>query len=398
VSIRKRGQNYWELCIPDGIDPTTGKQVRSWYGFRGTQREAEKEHTRLERERDLGIHVMPSKVKLTDFMERWLTDHARLHVSARTLQGYRDMVRLHITPRLGTLPLGKVRPVHLQAFYSDRLDNGRVKLKKAKEGEPPPKTSLAPQTVLHLHRLLHEALGTAVKWGLLAVNPADAVTPPKVRRNEPTILTEEQTVKLLEATVGTRLHMPVLLAVATGLRRGELLALRWSDIDLKAGTLTVNRTLSEIKEIGLQFKEPKSRTSRRVVALPAFAVAALKDHAKAQKEYRLSLGAGYKDQGLVLPATDGQPWAPNLLTGAFGSLVRRLDVPTIRLHDLRHGHITQLLLRGVPLKVVSARAGHAGIAITGDLYGHLLPGADEQAAAKMDDVYTWKPAAAKGKS
>jgi integrase len=259
--------------------------------------------------------------------------------------------------------------------------------------------------VLHFHRVLHEAFACAVKWGLLAVNPADAVTPPKVRRKEPAVLTEEETSQLLEAAAGTRLHLPILLAVASGLRRGELLALRWSDIDLEACCLTVRRTLSETqiekadpgegqpkREGKLAFKEPKSKTSRRSVALPAFAVEALKAHAKKQKEHRLSVGPAYQDQGLVFPADDGRPWAPNLLTSQFGNLVRKLDLPTVRFHDLRHGHITQLLLRGVPLKVVSARAGHSGIAITADLYGHLLPGADEQAAAKLDGVYSFSAA------
>lgn len=399
MSLRKRGHNYWELCISEGVDPSTGKKLRTYHNFHGTQREAEREHTRLQRARDMGIHVKPSSLKLSEYLDRWINDHARLHVSPRTLQGYKDIVRLHISPSLGTLPLDKLRPIHLQVFYSDRLDRGRIKPKPAKDkadsaGEPPTSpdeaAGLAPQTVLHFHRLLHEALGTAVKWGLLAVNPADAATPPKVRRKELAVLTEEQTRTLLKAAEGTRLYLPVALAVASGLRRGELLALRWSDCDQEAGTIAVRRTLSETRE-GLLFKEPKSRTSRRVVTLPAFALEALKVHRKAQAAHRLEVGPGYKDQGLVLPSVDGSPWAPNLLTGAFCRLIDSLALPRVRFHDLRHGHITQLLLRGVPLKVVSARAGHAGIAITADLYGHLLPGADEQAAAKLDDAYTMRP-------
>lgn len=395
MSIRKRGRNSWELCISDGLDPATGKQVRTFHAFQGTQRQAEEEHTRLARARDLGTHVTPAKITLSDFLDRWLNDHARLHVSARTLQGYKDLCRLHVGPGLGKTRLDKLRPAAIQAFYSDRLDRGRVKPGPVKEAQTEPDARLSPQTVLHMHRLLHEALATAVTWGLLPRNPAAAVKPPKVRRKEPAILTEKQTAALLEASAGTRLHLPVLLAVASGLRRGELLALRWSDYDLEAGTLSVRRTLSETKE-GLSFKEPKSRTSRRVVALPGFAVEALKEHRKAQAAHRLLVGPGYQDQDLVLPATDGRPWAPNLLTGQFGALVRRLELPSVRFHDLRHGHITQLLLRGVPLKVVSARAGHSGIAITADLYGHLLPGADEQAAAKLDDVYGVSRAAKDG--
>ena len=234
--------------------------------------------------------------------------------------------------------------------------------------------------------MLHEALRCAVKWGLLAVNPADAVTPPKVRRQETKILDKDQTLKLLEAARGTHLYLPILLAIATGARRGELLALRWQDVNLKAGTVTIRRTLSETREQGLLFKEPKSKKSTRVIALPAFATAALKKHKKAQAEKIMSIRATYQDNDLVLPHWDGRPWAPNLLTSAFGDFMDKLDIPRVRFHDLRHGSISMLLMEGVPFKVVSARAGHSTTAITLDVYGHLLPGADEKAAASLDGL------------
>jgi len=393
VSIRKRGHNYWEICINEGVDPETGKRIRTYHSFRGTERQAHRMHTDLQYARDHGMSVQPSRLTVSEYLEQWLNDYARLHVSPRTLQGYRDMVKLHIGPELGKIKLSKLRPAHLQRYYSNRLDSGRKKPKVRQVTEEDGTTTeevvkgLSPQTVQHHHRLLYEALSTAVKWGLLHVNPADAVTAPKVRRKEPTVLTEEQTEMLLTAARGSRVYLPVVLAVGSGLRRGELLALRWSDIDLETGKVTVLRTLSETREDGLTFKEPKSATSRRVVTLPAFAVEALKEHKKAQAAHRLQVGPGYKDHDLVMPNEDGSPWAPNLLTGAFGDLIKKLDLPRVRFHDLRHGHITHLLLRGVPLKVASARAGHSGIAITADLYGHLLPGADEEAASRLDSAY-----------
>jgi integrase len=406
MSLRKRGHNYWEIRISEGTDPTTGKRILIFHSFRGTQREANSEHARLLRARDLGMSIKPSKLTVAEYLDQWIADYARLRVSTRTLDGYKDMIRLHVSPKLGAILLQKLRPVHLQSFYSDQLDNGRIirEKKKVKEGKeaatstpdtPEKKVdrSLSPQTVVHFHRVLHEALGTAVKWGLLAVNPADAVTPPRVTRKEPTVLTEEQTLALLEASKGTRLHMPILLAVSTGMRRGEILALRWSDCDLKEGQIYV-RAVSQTSA-GITFKEPKSRTSRRALALPQFAVVALKEHRKAQSAYRLELGPGYQDTGLVVPAADGSTWAPSLFTAAFCDFVRKVKLPRIRFHDLRHGHVTQLLLAGVPLKVVSARAGHSGIAITADLYGHVLPGADEQAAKKLNDALF--PGAGRGK-
>jgi len=393
VSIRKRGHNYWEICISEGIDPETGKQIRTYHNFRGTEQAAKRKHTDLQYMRDHGVSVKPSRLTVAEYLDQWINDFARLNVSPRTLQGYRDMVKLHIGPELGTVKLDKLRPAHLQRYYSQQLDKGRKKPKVTQvtkdDGTTDElvKTGLSPQTVLHHHRLLFEALKTAVKWGLIHTNPAAAVQAPKVRRQEPSVLTEEQTEKLLAAVEGTRLYLPVVLAVGSGLRRGEILALRWSDVDLETGKVTVMRTLSEGRDFGLMFKEPKSATSRRVVTLPTFAVEALKEHKKAQATRRLEVGPGYKDQGLILPNDDGSPWAPNLLTGAFGDLIRKTDLPRVHFHDLRHGHITHLLLRGVPLKVASARAGHSGIAITANLYGHLLPGADEEAAAKLNDAY-----------
>ncbi|MBN1629917.1 MAG: site-specific integrase, partial [Thermoleophilia bacterium] len=238
MSIRKRGHNYWEICISEGIDPETGKQIRTYHAFRGTEQAARRKNTDLQHARDHGVSIKPSRLTVGEFLDQWIQDYARLHVSLRTLQGYRDMVKLHIGPELGTIKLDKLRPAHIQRYYSDRLDNGRKKPKVREvtkdDGTTEEETvkGLSPQTVQHHHRLLFEALKTAVKWGLIYVNPAAAVMAPKVRRKEPTILAEEQTQKLLAAVAGTRLHLPVVLAVGSGLRRGELLALRWSDCDL----------------------------------------------------------------------------------------------------------------------------------------------------------------------
>jgi integrase len=245
---------------------------------------------------------------------------------------------------------------------------------------------LAPQTVRHMHNLLHEACRSAVMMNLLAVNPADAVTPPRVRREEVKILDKAQTLALLQAARGTRLYLPILLAIATGARRGEILALRWQDVDLQAGVLTIRRSLSETRALGLSFKEPKSKKSARSIALPAFAVAALKEHKKSQAEEKMLIRATYQENDLVLPRWDGRPWAPNLLTGLFGDFMQKQQLPRIRFHDLRHGSISMLLMEGVPFKVVSARAGHSTVGITLDTYGHLLPGADEQAAASLDSL------------
>jgi len=195
-------------------------------------------------------------------------------------------------------------------------------------------------------------------------------------------LGEADTAALFAAAEGTRLYLPILLAVTTGLRRGELLALRWQDVDLDAGCLTVRQTLEEIAA-GLAFKQPKTAKSRRLVPLATMTVQALKRHKAQQKEDRFGFGPGYKDNDLVLPRWNGEPWAPNLLTGAFGDLMDRLDLPRVRFHDLRHSHASQLLRQGVHPKIVSERHGHSTVGITMDVYSHLLPGLQEEAVGKV---------------
>jgi integrase len=404
MTIRRRSADSFTIVIELGTDSATGKRLQGNHTFRGNKKEAEKEERRLLLARDNGTYVLPSALTVEAFVEQWIKDHAAAdHITARTAQGYSDMLRLHIAPAFRGILLQRLRSHHIQAFYSEMLESGRLpkakKIEKPKRAKPEQAAEepaaeqeqakpqgLAPQTVRHLHNLLHEALRSAVMMNLLAVNPADAVTPPRVRREEVRILDKEQTLALLQAARGTRLYLPILLAIATGARRGEILALRWQDVDLQAGAVTIRRSLSETRKLGLSFKEPKSKKSVRSIALPAFAVAALKEHKKSQAEQKMLIRATYQENDLVLPRWDGRPWAPNLLTGLFGDFMKKQQLPRIRFHDLRHGSISMLLMEGVPFKVVSARAGHSTVGITLDTYGHLLPGADEQAAVRLESL------------
>ncbi|MCP4377573.1 MAG: site-specific integrase [bacterium] len=177
--------------------------------------------------------------------------------------------------------------------------------------------------------------------------------------------------------------MPALLAVTTGLRRGEILGLRWSDVDLAAGTLTVQQSLEQIKD-GLRFKSPKTHRSRRSLALPAMTVEALRSHRASQAEERLALGVAWEEHGLVCPRPAGAPWAPDTLSTAFAAFVRGSGMKPFRFHDLRHSHATHLLRAGVHPKVVSERLGHSSVGITLDTYSHVLPGMQQDAVRLID--------------
>ena len=198
-------------------------------------------------------------------------------------------------------------------------------------------------------------------------------------------LDEAQTARLVEAARGSRLFMPTLLAVATGMRRGEVLALRWCDVDFAANALAVCRSLEETRE-GLSFKQPKTQRGRRRVTLPGFAVDALRRHRTEQAAERLKLGPAYEDNELVCPCPDGRPWVPGSFSAGFIAFCRRRGFERLRFHDLRHGHATQLLQEGIHPKVVSERLGHSTIGITLDTYSHVMPGIQEEAAQRLDDL------------
>jgi integrase len=370
--IRKRGKNSWAVVIFLGRDPS-GKQHRKWHAVRGTRRDAQRELARLMNEINTGAYVEPARMTLSEFLDRWLADYAKPKVSPKTYERYQEMIDGHIRPALGGRLLPKLAPLHIQSFYSRKLADGR---KDARGG-------LSAQSVVHFHRLLHRALAQAVRWQLLARNPVDAVEPPRAERQEMRALDEHETASLLSSLGGSRLYMPTLLAVSTGLRRGEILGLRWENVDLAASTLTVVQALEQTKE-GLRFKSPKTHRSRRSIALLAMAVEALRSHRAGQAEEKLALGPAYDDHDLVCPRPDGGPWPPDVFSTAFAAFVRRSGMKPFRFHDLRHSHATHLLKAGVHPKVVSERLGHSAIGITLDTYSHVLPGMQEDAVRLID--------------
>ncbi|HTE17939.1 MAG TPA: site-specific integrase, partial [Armatimonadota bacterium] len=234
----------------------------------------------------------------------------------------------------------------------------------------------------HHHRLLRAALQQAVKWQMLARNPADFVDPPRVARAEMQAVDERGAVGFLKAAEGTTVYLPMLVAVTTGMRRGEVLGLRWEDVDLKAGTLTVRQALGQSRA-GLEFKQPKTTKSRRVIELPALLVEALVRHKGEQAKEKLLMGAAYQSLGLLFAHPDGRPIQPDHLSKLFAKLAKQAGSP-LRFNGLRHSHASQLLKQGESVKVVSERLGHADASTTLRVYSHVLPGMGRAAASRMD--------------
>jgi integrase len=368
--IRERSPGHFAIVL-DVADPQTGKRKRRWHSFRGTKRAAQIECARLISELQSGTYLEPNKLLVSAYLDHWL-DHMKAQVSPRSHERYAEITRKNIAPLLGSVPLTKLKPAQISAAYAKALTCGR------RDG----KGGLSPRTIRHIHRVLKQALGQAMLWQLLIRNPCDAVDPPKVERAAMTTYDLRQTGELIEAMRGTRLFVPTLLAVLLGMRRGEIVALRWKNVDLDAGQLAIIESAEQMNNT-VRLKSPKNDRSR-TVALAATIVDELRAHRLRQAEALLRLGVRASDDSFVCAHEDGRMLPPTWVTQEWVRLIRKTRLPTYRFHDLRHAHATHLLTSGAHPKIASERLGHSNISITLDLYSHVMPGMQEDAAAKVD--------------
>jgi len=369
-SIIRRGKS-WAIILDE--QDASGRRRRRWHSHRGTRKSAEAECARLITELRTGVAVDPSRETLAAFLDRWI-EHMQGQVSPRSHERYTELAQKNLAPLLGALTLTKLQPAHISQAYAKALASGR------RDGSG----GLSARTVTHMHRVLREALQQAVRWQLLARNPADAVRPPKVERKQMQTLDAEATVALIETARGTNLFMPILFGVLCGLRRGEITALRWRSIDLEHGQLSVTASTEQTNR-GTREKETKTGKAR-TVALPSLIVDELRRHRITQAEGLLRAGVRLTDDHHVVAREDGQPLQPRSLTHAFVKFMRQHGLPPIRLHDLRHSHATHMLASGVHPKIAQERLGHSSVSVTIDLYSHVLPGMQAEAVSKVDAV------------
>lgn len=365
--IQKTGKHSYRIRLH------IGKNKYKTFLVKGTYRDAERERARAVHELETGTFVNPTKMTVAEFLEKFAESY-RHSVAAKTYERDFEIIRRHLIPALGHYPIAKLTGLDISAYYSRALHTGRC------DG----KGGLNAQTVRSYHRILHMALEAGVRTRILARNVAKDIDPPKAVHREMLVWNEAQIRAGFELFRGTRLYAPVVVLGTTGLRRGELLGLKWPDIDLIAARLSVARSLEQTNA-GLAFKDPKTRRSRRTIDLWPLTVEVLRHHKAEQARIRLAAGPAWQDHDLVFPAPDGRPYRPSLLTNAFWQKLRRCATVTqIRLHDLRHSHATQLLRANVHVKVVSERLGHSSVSITLDRYSHVLPGMQRDAIAGLD--------------
>lgn len=364
-SIRRQGKNSWGIQIELGRDPATKKRRFHRFTVRGTKKDAQRELTAALAQRDQGANLAPAKVSLADFLRRWLRDAVENKVALSTAVGYRSIAESQIIPALGSIRLAELRPLHVQAAYTDWLKPGN-----RRDGH---KGALSPRTVLHYHSVLNAALDQAVKWQLLQRNPCAAVDPPRPIRTEMQCLGEAEARRFLAAAECEPLQVLFRTALTTGARIGELLALRWQDIDFSENRLVIVRNVRRISGQGYVFGKPKTHRSRRSIALDAGTAQGLQEHRRRQLEGRLLVGPAYTDQDLVFATPVGDVLADSTVRTAFNRILQRAELPRIRIHDLRHTAATLMLKAGVQPKVVSDRLGHSTVAFTLDNYAHALP-------------------------
>jgi integrase len=369
--IRERSPGHWAIIL-EQRDPATGKRKRKWHSFEGTKREAQIECSRLITAITGGTYVEQNKITLSAFLSRWL-DHIKSQVSPKSFERYAGIVNQNIRPALGAVILTKLKPAQISDLYAAALANGR---RDDKAG------GLAPRTVGHMHRVLKQALNQAIRWELLNRNPADAVDPPKVEWKPVQTYDLPQTADVIEHFRGRSLFIPVLLASLCGLRRGEICALRWKNVDLDGAQLSVVESMEQTKA-GLRFKPPKSGKGR-TVALSETVAAELRAYRIKRAQEMLKLGAGLSDDDLVIAHEDGSQITPIYVSQQWGRLIAKTPLARLRFHDLRHAHATHMLANGVHPKVASERLGHSKVGITLDLYSHVIPGMQAEAAATVD--------------
>lgn len=374
--LKKRSKDSWTIVFDLGLK-ANGKRNQKWKSTKGTKKDAEALLARMLTELEDGVYIDAKKTSVSDYLDKWIAS-IKGSVSSTTYERYKQLCDKHLKPTIGNIALNKLQAIRISELYSDAIESGRI------DGNG----GLSKQSVLHMHRVLKRALSQAVKWGLLSRNPCDAVDNiPKPGKKERLTFTTEETLSLLEQLEGNRLQLPVLLAVTTGMRRGEVLGLRWKDIDLDKKRLYIRQIVIETRENGLEVKQPKTDASSRTIALPQIAIEAIKKYRVEQAELCLQLGKGLTPESMLFDEFSGLN-IPNRITVNFRSFIKSHGFKHVTFHDLRHTHATHLLEQNIHPKIVSERLGHSTIALTMNTYSHVMPTMQEEAANKVDEMFT----------
>jgi len=364
-SVYQRACGRWCATVSVGYASDGRRRRQTMLGT--TKKEVQEQLARVQMTLLEGTFVDPSKLRVADFLDRWLEDAAKPTIRATTYASYKGILKHHIQPKIGGVTLSRLTPLHVQAMHASL----------EREGASPRLRQLT-------HAVLRRALKQALKWDLVDRNVCDAVDPPRVPKREVAALSPDQVTALLAAAKGHRLEALLMVAVGTGMRLGEIFALQWRNVDLVRAAIHVRQTLTEIGGT-LTLNEPKTPKSRRRIDLPKSVVVALEAHRQRMRE------KGFGEASWVFTNTTGGPLRRgHFQTNVFKPLLKAARLPDIRFHDLRHTSASLLLAAGVHPKIVQERLGHSQIGITLDIYSHVLPTMGLEAAAKLDAMLSLK--------
>jgi len=373
--IRQRSKGSWEITIDIGRDPATGKRLRHFESIKGTKKDTQRRLVELLANVEKGSYIKPQRLSLAEYLQQWLDGYVSTNCSPRTSDSYQSITSRHLIPNLGHVPLTQLQPQHIQQYYAHALTQGRVNGKGGLSG----------RTVLHIHRVLFQALKYAVRQGLLIRNPAELVDPPRARKPKMKTLTPHEVSKLLNAATDTPYYAIIYTAVNTGLRQAELLGLRWRDLDLDLASLSVSQVLYKRRGT-CQYKEPKSEHSRRRLDLSPSLALFLRQYRTERQAERLLLGRPLSEDDLVFSNPNGIAIDPGTLTHNFARIARKAGLAGTRFHDLRHTFASLMLLAGIHPKIVSEMLGHSSVAFTLDVYSHVVGGLQKAAMKRLDEL------------
>lgn len=363
--FRKRGDK-WSFTVDIGRDPVSNKRLQKTASGFSTKKEAQAACAEMIAQVERGEFQEQSKELFGDFLREFMDNRSKQQTRASTFHTQMNVVNKHIVPELGKTKLRDMTPMQLEKFYKRKLDEG-----------------LRPSYIRSMHAIITKTLNAALTWELVSRNVASLASPPRVEKTEIQTWSIEQANHYLEASQDRRLYIVYVLAIYTGMRRGEILGLRWEDVDFERGRISVRQTLCKVgSEIVLQ--EPKTKSSRRLLSVPEFAMKALSKHKARQNEWKLLCGAAFVHPEMVCTNKNGTYIDPGDVNSDFKMAAKLAHLPQIRFHDLRHTHATLLLRLGENPKIVSERLGHANVGITLDTYSHVLPDMQQALADKFD--------------
>ena len=378
-SMRRRGARSWELKFDLGKDAATGTRRIQYHSFRGTKREAQAKLSELLVAVGRGDYVEPSKLTVADHLRARVAQWAASGtIGGRSTEHYGQLVETAIIPYLGTISLQRLKPFDIERWHTTLQTSGR----RRRVG------GLNPRTIQQAHSILDKALREAEKNGLIAKNVCRVQTPPKIVKKEFAILSPDQIKLVMERLRGRTLYPIVVTALFTGLRRGELLALRWANVSLDGGKLKVVEALEQLADGSMNLKQPKTKAGRREVTLPDVVIETLREHRRQQLELRLQLGLGrMPEDAMVFPVLDGSPRSLRAVSKEWEIFAAATGIRAVTLHGLRHTHASQLIHEGVDIVTISKRLGHSSPAITLGVYAHLFQTSDAKAAAAINAAF-----------